>query len=267
MKPPRYLLREAVVKKILRHRERGRFLEIGYGQGQMLVTLAGMGFRGDGYDRSRPARRAAEDLLRSRGVTGITLLDELNDGAEYDYILFFEVLGYWQDPAREMARLGRRLKPGGAMIFSFSNQRSAGHAEKRTGEMQCYTRSQVIAMVEGGAGLVVDQCWNYGFPLTNMLKPVLDLFHRIRPRGGPEDREQEADNSGLAGRFLPVRLASLILNAVTISPFVVMQDLFRDSDLGTGYVVVAEKTGPRQGAAQDRPAGPAGTTTETGRRQ
>jgi SAM-dependent methyltransferase len=258
MKPPRYLLREAVVKKILRHRERGRFLEIGYGQGQMLVTLAGMGFRGDGYDRSRPARRAAEDLLRSRGVTGITLLDELNDGAEYDYILFFEVLGYWQDPAREMARLGRRLKPGGAMIFSFSNQRSAGHAEKRTGEMQCYTRSQVIAMVEGGAGLVVDQCWNYGFPLANMLKPVLDLFHRIRPRTAG-DREQEVGCSGFGATFLPVRLAALVFNSITIFPFVALQALFRDSDLGTGYVVVAEKTKGLQAGPKVASATAAGT--------
>jgi SAM-dependent methyltransferase len=243
-KPPRYLLREDVVKRIMRPLARGRFLEVGCGQGQMLATLAGLGFRGDGYDRSPDARTAAAGLLSRRGVEGVRLLDELEERSYYDYILFFEVLGYWADPAGEIGRLAELLRPGGKMIFSFSNRRTAGAAEERTGNMRCYTRSEVLTIVRGTAGLVVERCWNYGFPLTNILKPVLDLYHRFRTGQGPGDRELAVDRSGLSDRFLPVRVAAILFNRVTTWPFALLQSLFRDTDLGTGYVVVAAKTGP-----------------------
>src|ERR1700737_4660993 len=73
--PPRYLLREYAVKRLLDHRVRGRFLEVGYGGGHMLVSLARLGFSGIGYETSPEAHRVAADLLASEGVNSVRLVD------------------------------------------------------------------------------------------------------------------------------------------------------------------------------------------------
>lgn len=241
MKPPRYLLREAVVKEILRQLKAGRFLEIGYGEGNMLVTLSNLGYWGDGYDFSDGAKERAGKLLLKKNITNVKLLDEINADMRYDYILFFEVVGYWKDPADEIARLKERLSPGGKIIFSFSNQRFEGYAEKVTGDMKCFRRDEIIRMLEHDTGLKVDIMYNFGFPLVNITKPVLDLFHRwkSRSKNSNENVAEDIKESGLASRFILVKFASLLLNPVTIYPFAVIQSLFRNTGLGNGYIVVA----------------------------
>lgn len=241
MKPPRYLLREAVLKTILRQFKPGKFLEIGYGEGDMLVTMARLGYWGDGYDFSMAAKEMAENLLKKEDINKIRLLDKVDVEVLYDYILFFEVIGYWKDPADEIARLKLRLNPGGKIIFSFSNQRFEGYAEKVTGNMKCYRRNEMVRMLENELGFKVELIWNYGFPLVNITKPVLDQFHRwkARTKSTGSDIVEDIKTSGLASRLYLVKLASMVLNHVTIYPFTVMQLLFRNTDLGNGYIVVA----------------------------
>jgi SAM-dependent methyltransferase len=233
LKPPRYLLREATVKKILKNLKPGKFLEIGYGEGNMLVTLADSGFWGDGYDFSEGARQKAEMLLRRTGITEITLLEHLNVEVRYDYIFFFEVIGYWKSPSKEISSLAKLLNPDGKLIFSFSDKRTRGYAEKLTGDMKCFTRQEILNMLEKDLGLRVDLLWNYGFPLANLLKPFLDIFHLLRSHaaGANEDEEQDIKNSGLAQRYFAVKLISIVLNPVTIYPFAVVQSFFKNTNL------------------------------------
>jgi SAM-dependent methyltransferase len=241
LKPPRYLLREATVKKILKKLTPGKFLEIGYGEGNMLLTLAHSGFWGDGYDFSERARQKAEMLLRRNRITEVTLLETLNAEIRYDYIFFFEVIGYWKSPAKEISFLTKLLKPDGKIIFSFSDKRTRGYAEKLTGDMKCFTRQEILNLLEKNLGLRVDLLWNYGFPLANLLKPFLDIFHLLRSHatGANKDEEKDIKNSGLAQRYFAVKLISIVLNPVTIYPFAVVQSFFKNTNLGNGYVVVA----------------------------
>lgn len=245
MKAPRYLLREIAVKRMIRELKLkpGKFLEIGYGEGEMLLTLAKAGFWGEGYDLSNSAREKAAALLREHGAANITLLEKLDNDALYDYIFFFEVIGYWENPANEMLRLKGRLKPEGKMIFSFANKRFEGYAAKVTGNAKCFSREEIMDIIKNNVGLKVDLVWNYGFPLANITKPFLDMFHKIRyrPDEAGRDIESEIKNSGLSSRFLPTRAISLMLNPVTIYPFAVIQFFFRNTDLGNGYVVAASK--------------------------
>lgn len=218
-------------------------MEVGYGEGHMLVTLAHSGLWGDGYDFSEGARQKAEMLLRWNGITNVQLLETLNDEITYDYIFFFEVIGYWKKPSEEIAGLTKRLKPDGKLIFSFSDQRSRGYAEKLTGDMKCFTHREISSLLEKELGLRVDLFWNYGFPLANLLKPFLDFFHFFRTHvvRANEDEQKEIKNSGLAQRYFAVKLISIILNPVTIYPFAAVQSFFKNTDLGNGYVVVAGK--------------------------
>jgi SAM-dependent methyltransferase len=243
MRPPRYLLREAVLEKILKRLPPGKFLEVGYGHGYTLLALSKAGFWGQGYDYSDDARHEAKKLLRKKKVTTITLLQNMDNRERYEYILFFEVIGYWKSPAEEISRLKEHLNTGGRIIFSFTNKRHQGYAEKVTGDYTCFTRSEILGMLHNEAGFKVDLIWNYGFPLTNILKPFLDIFHRWKSRSPSADKNMDdtIKVSGLATRFLLVKFISLLLNPISIYPFAMMQLLFKNTDLGTGYIVVAEK--------------------------
>jgi hypothetical protein len=109
--------------------------------------------------------------------------------------------------------------------------------------MKCFTRKEILGMLEQELGFKVDLVWNYGFPLANLLKPFLNVFHRLRSlsKSGGDDSAREIKESGLAMRFLPVKAVSILLNPFTIYPFALMQLLFKNTDLGSGYIVVAEK--------------------------
>jgi SAM-dependent methyltransferase len=239
MKPPRYLLREAVVNRVLDESLPGRFLEIGYGNGQMLVTLARRGLTGAGYDVSSEARERAAHTLESQGIRTVSLLRELEGHGTFDYVLFFEVIGYWLEPARELARLKALLSPQGKLIFSFTNSAQGGAAEKLTGDMRTFSRAEIESLL-ASSGFVPERIVNYGYPLTNLLKPGLDFFHVLRDRLKLRDADRlEMQKSGLSDRYFTTRIAGALFNPITIQPFVYAQHWFRDSDRGTGYLVVA----------------------------
>lgn len=241
-KPPRYLLREAMLLSMLSGLPTGRFLEIGHGSGNMLQTLADLGYWGEGYDFSETARAAARDLLVSNCSAKVRLIRELPDEGPYDYIFFFEVIGYWNDPIREITRLKDLLSSSGKLVFSFTAKKSGGFAEKATGNMACFTREEIVAMLEH-VPLRTLAIRNYGFPLSNLMKPFLNIFYYVKSKCGNNSNDLDADvkHSGMASRHLTVRLASIIINSFTIYPFLKLQHLFKDSDLGTGYIVIAGK--------------------------
>lgn len=247
MMPPRYLLRKATVLELLRGRKPGRFLELGHGGGEMLVTLARLGFRGVGYDLSPRAREMAGARLAGAGITSVTLATEPPPGP-FDYIFFFEVIDYWDDPIAELRRLASELAPGGRLIFSFLNRRHEGAADRLTGNNRGFTRAEVLGYLEQ-SGLEADAFWNYGYPLANLLKPGLNLYHRARALWRPpRDTGAAMLESGLFEKQLASQIAGALFNPVVLVPFERMQRWFRSGDRGSGYVVVARPgNGPRAG--------------------
>lgn len=241
MKPPRYLLREAMLLRMLKPLPPGNFLEIGYGSGALLLTLAQRGYWGDGYDFSADAEQAARALLEKNEVSKVRLLSELKQAAGYDYLFFFEVIGYWKNPSQEISGLKTQLKNGGRLFFSFTSKHAAGFAEKVTGDMNCFTREDIIDMVSQDQDLSIEAIWNYGFPLANCLKPLLNLYHFVRSKTRSQDIETDIRQSGLAGRSAIIRLASFLINPITIYPFAKLQFFFRNTDLGTGYLVMVRR--------------------------
>jgi SAM-dependent methyltransferase len=242
MKAPRYRLREAVVKNIIHDLERAPFLEIGYGSGDLLVTMAGLGFPGLGFDASGRAQDAAQRLLRSHRVDSIQLTDTLPADRQFRYILFFEVIGYIHDPTAWLRDLHHRLADDGLLIFSFTNERFCGDAERLSGQMRCFSRSEIGTLLNQ-AGYSTKLCWNYGYPLSNWLRPLLHWYYRRRAARGPqdEDRSQAVGSSGLVAAEVGGGAIASLVGSVGILPFIWIQRLFRTSDRGTGYVVVAEQ--------------------------
>ena len=245
-KSPRYLLREAVVYTILKRVRPGRFLEIGTGNGNFLLFMHKLGWQGQAYDNSAQARAVARQALAAAGVTGITVEDSMPEQGGFDAVCFFELLGYLEDPVDFLAALKPRLHANSRLVFSFTNSRHRGDAEKYSGDMACFDRHQVIAML-GAAGYRLDHLLNYGYPLSNMLRPLLNRHYRKRHRSG---QSVSVADSGLEYARSGSSVSQLLCNRVTLWPFFLLQSLFRHTDLGTGYVVVATP-GTDSGNEQD----------------
>ena len=236
MRPPRYLLREYAVRRFLEGRQPGRFLEIGYGGGHMLVCLARLGFFGVGYDISEQARRTAQELLDAEAITTVRLVDRFPDQDRFDYVFLFEVLGYLEQPEEELRRYRKLLQPGGLIVFSFVRE-GAGYSPGVTGNMRTFAASEIEELLSA-ASLRARLKWNYGFPLANLMRPAMNALHWARGRRepGPSD----VSLTGLYHTAPTMRVVSAVMNEITIRPWASLQMLFKDTNLGNGYIVAAE---------------------------
>lgn len=241
MKPPRYLLREYVLKKILQRFPPGKFLEIGYGNGKVLEMLAQLGYRGHGYDFSSEAFQAANQLLKQKKINDINLLLQMDPDQAYDYIFFLEVIGYFASPVDELKRYARQLEPQGKIVFSFVNKK-ARYSQFAVGDMQRWSRLEMQALLEQ-AGFRPLSIINYGFPLANLLEPFLNLKHYLAHKMGfYADAIMETKKTGMGHTGWLMTVVGLLINSLTIYPFAKLQMVFQNSSWGNGFIVVAIKT-------------------------
>ena len=234
MRAPRYLLREYAVRRLMRGWPAGYFLEVGYGGGHMLETLARWGHRGVGYDPSPQAREAAQQMLARQGITQVRLVEQLPESERFDYIFLFEVLGYFPEPEAELRRFRGLLKPGGRIVFSFVRQDS-GYSREAVGDMRTFSAAEIDGLL-AAAALKASAKWNYGFPLANLMRPAMVAVNSAwlrRQRSG-------AGSTGMVHTSPLMKIVGALVNRVTIWPWAAAQLLFRDTDLGNGYVVAAE---------------------------
>jgi|GEM_PF-1213252 len=242
MKPPRYLLREAVVRPLVCELAPARVLELGYGRGEMLLTLAECGLYGVGFDPSTSARVHARQLLKAAGVSSFMLTDAYPAAERFDALLFFEVIGYVEDPVTWLRNQRRILKPGSEtrLVFSFTNSRHQGIAEALTGQMRCFSKVEMQDILNA-AGYRVERIINYGFPLANLLRWIRALFYIAHARAATTDhtRQVQVESSGFSMPGFWIRAGTAVFNTFLIRPFVWLQALFRNTSAGTGFVVVA----------------------------
>ncbi len=235
MLPPRYILREHEVFNILKLFPVGKFLEIGCGEGDFLIRLSQAGYHGAAYDFSEIARNSALNKLKSHNITNIELLSQLPENNNYDYILMFEVIGYLSDPVVYLSQLKNKLNRDGMIVFSFTNKKHASQAESITGNMHCFSKSEILNMLDK-AGLRKVILWNYGYPLSNIIRPLTSVFYML---GRKHDRSTAVKKSGEISTNIFASLVYIVLNRYTLYPFSWLQKFFRNTELGTGFIVVA----------------------------
>jgi SAM-dependent methyltransferase len=235
MLPPRYLLREAALFRLLDGEKPGAFIEIGCGGGELLVALAKRGYTGVGTDISRNARGRSRKRLAEERTDAVTVSDTVPTGRRFDLVFLLEVLGYAESPAALLADCGALLADGGRLIVSFARPGS-GYLSHVVHDMKFYTKEDVIGFAET-AGLRATRVVNYGFPLANALVPVMNAVHGFRlSRAKPGDSAHE---SGLHHSDPLLAPLALVSNRMTLLPFAMIQAAFADTDLGNGYLLEA----------------------------
>lgn len=120
----RELARYAVVAALVRRfaPAGARIVDIGCGVGILAEHIAapGTSYRYDGVDLSSEAiaRANAERGQLGRFRVGDAERPRLEDGEQFDVLVFNEVLNYFGDPLAAVGRWVSRLDPGGVVVIS-----------------------------------------------------------------------------------------------------------------------------------------------------
>jgi SAM-dependent methyltransferase len=242
---PRYLLRKHLVKKILRRENTSgkKCLEIGYGAGDMLLLYARVGLEAYGFDFSTLARMNASDrLAKNNELKRRIILYEKEADIEqikYDYIMAYEVLEHIKDDAAALGKWVSLLGDGGKIILSVpAHKNKWGDSDIAVGHYRRYEKEELEELCKK-CGIVVQYIWCYGFPLTILLDPLLHLSRKSEATDGCiASREDRSKESGVKRK--KNILFRLLFNDFFLFPFYLLQVLFLNLDLGSGYIVVGE---------------------------
>ncbi len=238
---PRYKLRKHLIRKILQTEsiENRTCLEIGYGAGDMLLMYAKMGLKVDGYDFSPIAYQYA----KTRITKNIRLFEHEDDIQEnfYDYLFAFEVIEHIQEDEKALQRFGNYLKVNGRIILSVPSHMSKwGNNDICTGHYRRYEKNELKKKLYA-TNFNFIYLWNYGFPVCLALDMML---HRSCKKNLEVNRKtQREELSKVSGvKRKKTIFNQLVSSDVVLFPFYVLQSFFLNRDLGSGYLVLAEKS-------------------------
>jgi len=238
---PMFILRRDCVSVAVEGWRAGHFLEIGAGTGRLTTEFLRRGFTGVCYDLGAENRAVLRANLAPFAAAA-AVVDDLVDvpAGAFDFVFAFEVLEHIADDGQALRQWADHLRPGGRLLLSVPAHARKFDAEDRAvGHYRRYEKPQIEALIRD-AGLVDVRVHSYGFPLATITRAGRRLLGSIDSGEVASNVEPEvlSMRSGIERTRTSLRL-SRILNSMTLSPFVLLQRLFLDRDLGDGYVVSA----------------------------
>ncbi len=236
---PRYLLRTRIVKPLISRLAPRDFVEIGAASGEMAAWLGRRGVPGIAVEISQ----AALPLLRAR-LRDIPNVHTFERDSRFldtstDLLLSMEVLEHIEDDRAALADWYRLVRPGGHIVISVpAHSRRFSEEDVLAGHFRRYEKRELRdRLIE--IGFEAPSVYNYGFPLSPLLKQLRDWSARQRLASDGRDRQERTEASGIdRARW---RKWKHLLNERTIAPFHWMQAPFLRFDLGDGLLAVARK--------------------------
>ncbi len=245
---PRYLMRLAMIEQFVERLPEDilSFLEIGPGMGDLSLYLSRrfprangvlLDFSSDCIDILRQ-RTAGNPRLQLRTGDFMTM----NHAKRYDLIVACEVFEHIDDDKKAFRIVSGLLNPGGYFIFSApAFMRKWQRADEYAGHYRRYERAELIEKFSS-SNFRVDALWSFGFPVTELLYPARQLYYGMARRGQQLSKEDATKRSGierpLKGRHRALLLANLL------RPFYFLQNKVKYTDLGDGFLVLAQKGRP-----------------------
>lgn len=238
---PRYALRRARLLALSEPLAGGRLLEIGPGAGALLSDLAALGFFCEALESSDEAFRLARAL---NPAVQISRTPQADWSSAFDALVACEVLEHIEDDRAALEEWRGWLRPGGHLLLSVpAHQRRWGATDIWAGHFRRYEKADLGSLLERcGFEVLALEC--YGFPLSNLIEPLRDWSHRRQLRRRERGSLQEATaqsgiERGLESRLWPLQASPpgrLLFRAAFR-----LQEIFRNRDLGTGYLVLARR--------------------------
>lgn len=177
---------------------------------------------------------------RFRGVDGVSVATGIpEDRAGYGLFFACEVLEHIEDDTEVIAKIFNALAPGGWLVGSVPAFMKKWQAvDDSAGHLRRYERDELHEKL-ARSGFIDISIDVYGFPVTNMLYPLREIYYR-NVIGVQGDTQEEATHRsgisrGLVKRF-DGRLIYYLLRA--ISP---LQRLPGARNLGDGFIFLARR--------------------------
>jgi SAM-dependent methyltransferase len=235
---PSYLVKRKVILDFIRKIPVDNFLELGCGAGDLLMSLAALGYRGIGIDLSEAAVSVASKRVEGTQVTVLnTDIDHI--AGQFDLTIASEVLEHCADDVAELGRLAEKTRPGGYVLLTVpAHMAKWGANDDFCGHIRRYERDELHGKLIA-AGLQPICIYSYGVPIYNIMKPFYDRAIRKQPDKERTLQVRTEESSGM-WLFTKMKLIFyLLFNDITMYPFYLLQRLFFNSDLGNGYFAAA----------------------------
>jgi len=234
--PPGTILQQMYFRERLRVLSRGRFIEVGAGQGIVSKTLLDLGWSGRAYDLNAQSLAVAAELNRlavSQGRYALEQRDWLDvaPAEPVDLVVSCMVLEHFADAdeARYLERCRAALKPGGhGILFVPGCPDYWGMEDAIAGHFRRYTFQSLQRSIET-QGLRLQHVAGLTYPLSNLLFPVSEFLVRRAERRklalSAQERTRLSGNRDVAfkTRFPPA--LRLVLNEAVMAPLHWLQKL------------------------------------------
>jgi SAM-dependent methyltransferase len=246
---PSYILRRALILKIINKFPPGRILEIGCGGGALLNDLYRLGFHGICFEASPQARQLASLILAN--TSAFKIVDKLPDKISqlFDYVMAFEVLEHIEDDQEALITWTSHLKPGNILMISVPAHRNKwSAADEFAGHYRRYEYYEIVEKIKN-AGLDIISIQTYGWPLSNILNPLRSLIFSLKLRKIANQKLEEMDKDTLTfqsgtERSLDTKVFPIYNNWIgnkIFSSLFKLQELVSHMDWGIGYLMVTRK--------------------------
>lgn len=245
---PRYLMRLALIEQLVMRLPAGvrSFLEIGPGMGDTSLYLSRHFPEADGLlldfsdDCIEILRQRTANNPHLRLMTGDLM--SMPQEQHYDLIVACEVLEHIADDKAALGIVSKLLSPDGYFIFSApAFMRKWQHVDEYAGHCRRYERAELLEKFTA-SGLHIETMWCFGFPITQLLFPLRELYYGMSRRGQHLSKEDATKRSGIERPLIGRTSATLL--AHLLRPFYILQNCVKQTDLGDGFLVLAQKRRP-----------------------
>ena len=241
---PRYILRLSLLEEIFAHnlpQQSFSIIEFGPGLGDVSHYLA--------HDSACTELTMVDfsdrtlDMLRER-FHGLKNTHFINDELAqltlektFDVVLAFEVLEHIEDDNQAFEKIFSLTRAGGQFIMSVpAYQKKWQKQDVYAGHLRRYERQELQTKLRD-AGFTDVQIFDYGFPLTALMYPFRQMLYKADANS---DQQERSKKSGI-DRPVFSRLPADFLYFLYL-PFIKLQKLFINKDLGDGFIAIAKKT-------------------------
>jgi len=236
---PRYLLRKYCVLKLIKDLPTGKILDIGCGAGDLCETMFRRGFDVKGIDFSDEAIELCKQRVPIDEAQGRMRFEKqgMYDIHEtFDIVFLFEVLEHIEDDQSVLRKIYDLLTPKGYLILSVpAHQKWFGPSDRYVGHYRRYDRSVIVDLLKQN-GFDILKLWSYGVPLANV---TAIIHHQVYGKNIPKTKEEGSKKSGVKRDF--EAKFRFFLNDFFMCPFYLLQVPFFYSNLGTGFIIKAQK--------------------------
>jgi len=240
---PNFMLRRNAILDAIRDLKPGKFIEIGFGTGVCTYEFYMKGYECSGYELEDKSIKFANALFNTTNEKIIDFRGEYfeEDYGSYDYLAVFEVLEHIKNDRELLEEWSKLLKCDGRIILSVpAKMKYYSYLDKVSGHVRRYERDELVKLLDA-SGYTIEKLFCLGFPFSNIVSIPFNYLYR-RPQYNKIKHLDDAEKTRASGylRLTDFKFRKLIPYSL-IYFFSVIQRIFYKTDLGLGYVVVAQK--------------------------